>query len=428
MSVETVSSSAAPAMRVGNVRWVVVWLLFTVMVINYVDRQMLGFLKPTLSQELGWSETDYADIVFWFQAAYAISYLTFGRVVDRIGAKAGYSIAFVIWTVGHMACAGARSVTDFILARVVLGIGEGGGFPGGLKAIAEWFPKKERAFATGLFNAGTNIGAIVTPLVVPGLVLAFGWQAAFIITGIAGLLWLPLWWIFFHKPRDHKKLSAAELAYIESDPPDPAKPIGWLKLLSIKETWAYAIGKFMIDPIWWFFLFWLPDFFAKRYDLDLKSFGPPLVAIYLLSDVGSIVGGWFSSKLIKGGMSINAARKTVMLVCAIAVTPVAFAMYADNMWLAVAIIGLATAAHQGFSANLYTLPSDLFPRAAVGSVVGIGGMIGAIGGMAMAKYAGWVLEQIGSYTPLFIVAASAYLIALAAVHLLSPKLKPVEVA
>jgi ACS family hexuronate transporter-like MFS transporter len=398
------------------------------MVVNYVDRQMLGFLKPNLSKELGWSETDYADMVFWFQAAYAVSYLAFGRIVDRFGAKLGYTIAFTIWSIGHMACAGASTVGQFIAARMVLGVGEGGGFPAGIKAVADWFPKQERAFATGIFNAGTNIGAIVTPLVVPVLVASMGWQAAFVVTGLVGLLWLPLWWMNYRTPRAHPKLSSAELAHIESDPADTGKPIGWLRLLSIKETWAYAIGKFMIDPIWWFFLFWLPDFFAKRYDLDLKTFGPPIVAIYLLSDVGSIGGGWFSSALIKRGLSVNAARKIVMLICALAVTPVAFAMYADNMWLAVGIIGLATAAHQGFSANLYTLPSDLFPRNAVGSVVGIGGMIGAIGGMAMAKYAGFVLEKIGSYTPLFIVAACAYLIALLAVHLLSPKLAPVNVA
>ena len=420
------ATDTAPAMKVGNYRWVVVGLLFTAMVFNYVDRQMLGVLKPTLEKDLGWSETAYADIVFWFQAAYAVSYLLFGRFVDRVGARIGYAAAFTIWTIGHMATAGAREITGFIAARMVLGVGEGGAFPAGIKAVTEWFPKKERAFATGIFNAGTNIGAIVTPLIVPAITLSMGWQAAFIITGLISLVWLPLWLIVYRKPRDHKKISAAELAHIEQDGADTVASVPWRKLIGVKETWAYALGKFLIDPIWWMFLFWLPDFLAKRHGLDLKTFGIPLVVIYLLSDVGSVGGGWLSSQFMKRGMSLNAARKTTMLICALAVIPVAFAMYADNLWVAVGIIGLATAAHQGFSANLYTLPSDVFPRAAVGSVVGIGGMVGAIGGMAMAKYAGYVLEQIGSYTPIFIVAASSYLLALLVVHILSPRMAPVE--
>ncbi|MCR5880927.1 MFS transporter [Phenylobacterium sp. J367] len=415
------------AVKVGNYRWIIVALLFTAMVINYVDRQMLGLLKPTLSEELGWSETTYADIVFWFQAAYALSYLFFGRIVDKVGARIGFAGAFVVWTIGHIACAFAKSAGGFIAARVVLGIGEGGGFPAGIKAVTEWFPKKERAFATGVFNAGTNIGAIVTPLVVPGIVLSMGWEAAFIITGVVSLVWLPVWWLVYKRPREQSKLSAAELAYIEQDPPDPVQHVPWTKLIRVKETWAYALGKFLIDPIWWMYLFWLPDFLSKRYDLDLKTFGPPLIAIYLLSDVGSVGGGWLSSRFMHRGMSVNAARKLTMLICALCVLPIAFAMYADNVWLAVGIIGLATAAHQGFSANLYTLPSDVFPRAAVGSVIGIGGMVGGIGGMAMSKYAGWVLEKIGSYTPIFVVAASAYLLALAVVHILSPKMAPAKV-
>ncbi|WP_334163968.1 MFS transporter [Phenylobacterium sp.] len=415
------------AVKVGNYRWIIVGLLFTAMVINYVDRQMLGLLKPTLEKEMGWSETTYADIVFWFQAAYAVSYLAFGRIVDRVGARIGFAAAFVIWTIGHMSCAAARSASGFILARMVLGIGEGGAFPAGIKAVTEWFPKKERAFATGLFNAGTNIGAIVTPIVVPVITLTMGWQAAFIITGLVSLVWLPVWLWVYKRPREQPKLSVAELAYIEQDPPDPVAHVPWTRLIRTKETWAYALGKFLIDPIWWMYLFWLPDFLAKRYDLDLKTFGPPLVAIYLLSDVGSVGGGWLSSRFMKNGMSINAARKTTMLICALCVVPIAFAMYADNVWLAVGIIGLATAAHQGFSANLYTLPSDVFPRAAVGSVIGIGGMVGAIGGMAMSKYAGWVLEQIGSYTPIFVVAASAYLLALLVVHILSPRMELAKV-
>ncbi len=414
------------AVKVGNYRWVIVALLFTAMVINYVDRQMLGLLKPTLEKELGWSETTYADIVFWFQAAYALSYLVFGRFVDRIGARIGFAAAFVIWTIGHIGCAFAKSAGGFIAARVVLGIGEGGGFPAGIKAVTEWFPKKERAFATGVFNAGTNIGAIVTPLVVPAIVLTMGWQAAFIITGVVSLVWLPVWWLVYKRPREQSKLSAAELAYIEQDPADPVQHVPWSKLIRVRETWAYALGKFLIDPIWWMYLFWLPDFLSKRYGLDLKTFGPPLIAIYLLSDVGSVGGGWLSSRFMHRGMTANAARKLTMLICAICVTPIAFAMYADNVWLAVGIIGLATAAHQGFSANLYTLPSDVFPRAAVGSVIGIGGMVGGIGGMAMSKYAGWVLEKIGSYTPIFVVAASAYLLALLVVHLLSPRFAPAK--
>jgi ACS family hexuronate transporter-like MFS transporter len=411
---------------VGRYRWVVVGLLFAAMVINYVDRQTIGLLKGDLTREFAWSETDYADLVFWFQASYAVAYLAWGRIIDRIGARWGFGLAFLIWQIGHIAHAGARSLGGFFMARIVLGAGEGGGFPGGIKAVAEWFPKKERAFATGLFNAGTNIGAIVTPLVIPAVTLAYGWRMAFIVTGLAGLVWLPIWLLLYRRPREHKHVSAAELAHIESDPADPVEKVAWTKLLGYRETWAYALGKFLIDPIWWMFLFWLPDFLGKRYGLDLKTFGPPLVAIYLLSDIGSVSGGWLSSRFMSRGWTINRARKTTMLICAVCAVPVAFAAYASNLWLAVAIIGLATAAHQGFSANLYTLPGDVFPRSAVGSVVGIGGMIGAIGGMAMAKYAGWVLDQIGTYTPIFVVAGSAYLLALLAVHLLTPRMEPVR--
>ncbi len=420
-------TAGAGDVKVGRVRWVVVALLFSAMVINYVDRQMIGVLKPTLSAEFGWTEADYANIIFWFQATYALAYVAFGRIVDRLGARWGYALAFTIWTIGHFAHAGAKSLGGFIMARMVLGVGEGGGFPGGVKAVAEWFPKKERAFATGLFNAGTNIGAIVTPLVVPAITIAYGWEMAFIVTGLASLIWLPLWLLVYRRPRENKFVSAAELAHIESDPPDSTEKIGWLRLLTVRETWAYALGKFLIDPIWWMFLFWLPDFLGKRHGLDLKSFGIPLVAIYLMSDVGSVAGGWLSSKMMQKGATLNRARKTAMLICALFAVPVGLAAFADQLWVAVLIIGIATAAHQGFSANLYTLPSDVFPRAAVGSVVGIGGMIGAFGGMAMAKYAGYVLDKIGSYTPIFVVAASAYLLALGVVHLLSPRLDPVQI-
>jgi ACS family hexuronate transporter-like MFS transporter len=422
-----VSKAPAPSEKIGRYRWVIVSLLFFAMVINYVDRQTIGLLKANLSHEFGWNEKHYADLVFYFQLAYALAYLAWGKIMDKIGARWGFGIAFAIWQIAHIAHAAARGFGGFVFARMGLGVGEAGGFPGGIKAVAEWFPKKERAFATGLFNAGTNIGAIVTPLVVPGIVLAFGWQMAFIVTGVAGLVWLPIWLLVYRRPREQKNLSATELAYIEQDPADPVEKIGWAKLLTKRETWAFALGKFLIDPIWWMFLFWLPDFLGKRYGLDLKSFGPPLIAIYLLSDVGSVAGGWMSSTLMKNGASINKARKLTMLVCALLAVPVMFAAKADSVWLAVLIIGVATAAHQGFSANLYTLPSDVFPRGAVGSVVGIGGMLGAFGGMAFSKYIGNVLEQIGTYTPIFVVAGSAYLAALLVIHLLTPKMEPVQI-
>lgn len=422
-----VPKAPEPSEKIGRYRWIIVTLLFLAMVINYVDRQTIGFLKHDLSVEFGWSEHDYANLVFYFQLSYAVAYLVWGKVMDKIGARWGFGIAFLIWQVAHIAHAGARGLTGFIFARMALGVGEAGGFPGGIKAVTEWFPKKERAFATGIFNAGTNIGAIVTPLVVPAIVLAWGWQMAFIVTGVAGLIWLPIWLLVYRTPRETKNLSAAELAHIEQDPADPVEKIAWTKLLTKRETWAYAIGKFLIDPIWWMFLFWLPDFLGKRYGLDLKTFGPPIVAIYLLSDAGSVGGGWLSSNFMKMGWSINRARKITMLICALLAVPVMFASFADSLWVAVLIIGVATAAHQGFSANLYTLPSDVFPRGAVGSVVGIGGMLGAVGGMVFSKYIGGVLESIGTYTPIFIVAGSAYLLALLVVHLLTPKMEPVKI-
>ncbi|MCG7347176.1 MFS transporter [Sphingomonas sp. ACRSK] len=413
---------AGAVARAGRYRWGIVALLFTATVINYVDRQMIGVLKPTLSADLGWSETDFADVIFFFQFAYAIGYLGFGRIMDVIGARFGYAIAFVIWQIAHIAHGGAYSVTQFAMARFGLGLGESGNFPASIKAVTEWFPARERALAIGVFNAGANVGAIITPLVVPIITVTYGWRAAFIITGLVSLLWLVAWLMMYRRPSEHPRVTNEERAWIEQDPADPVTAIPWKRLIRVRETWAYALGKFFIDPIWWFFLFWLPGYLGERYDLDLLSFGPPLVAIYLLSDLGSVAGGWLSGRFINAGKSVNYARKMTMFICACAVVPVFFAQSIDNLWLAVLVIGVATAAHQAFSANLYTLPSDLFPRAAVGSVVGIGGTVGAIGGMLMAKYAGYVLDSIGSYVPLFAVAGSAYFLALLCVHLLSPKL------
>lgn len=413
--------------QAGRYRWTIVALLFLATVINYIDRQMIGILKPTLSAEFGWNETDFANIIFFFQLAYAVGYVGFGRFVDTAGARIGFSVAFVIWQVAHIAHGAASSVIQFSLARFALGIGESGNFPAGIKAVTDWFPARERAFAIGIFNAGANVGAIITPLAVPMLTIAYGWRATFVITGLVGLLWLVAWWSIYRRPSDHKRVGAAELAWIEQDPADPVTPIAWRRLLGVRETWAYALGKFFIDPIWWFFLFWLPGYLGDRYSLDLLSFGPPLVAIYLLSDLGSVAGGWLSSQLMRAGRTVNFARKLTMLICAFAVLPVLFAPAIDNLWAAVFVIGLAAAAHQAFSANLYTVPSDTFPRSAVGSVIGIGGAAGAIGGMAMSKYAGFVLDSIGSYVPLFAVAGCAYFVALLCIHLLSPRLARAEI-
>ena len=413
--------------KVGRYRWVVVALLFTATAINYIDRQMIGVLKPTLSAEFGWTESDFSNIVFWFQCAYAIGYIGFGKIVDTFGARLGYTIAIVIWTISHMAHGLATGVMSFAAARFGLGIGESGNFPAGIRAVTDWFPQRERAYAIGLFNAGANVGAIITPLLVPALVLWFDWRVAFYITGIFGMVWLAAWWAIYRHPTEHAKVTPGELAWIRQDPADPVEPIGWGKLLRVRETWAYALGKFLIDPIWWFFLFWLPGYLFERYDLDLKTFGLPLAAIYLISDIGSIAGGWLSSRLIKVGHSVNFARKVTMLICALCVLPIYFAQGLESVWAAVLVIGLATAAHQAFSANLYTLPSDLFPRGAVGSVIGIGGTVGALGGMGMALFTGWLLDRTGgNYSVLFAICASAYLAALLAIHLLSPRLARVK--
>jgi ACS family hexuronate transporter-like MFS transporter len=350
-----------------------------------------------------------------------------GPVIDWVGTKVGYAFALVFWSVAAMAHAFAGSVLGFGIARFGLGLGESGNFPAAIKTTAEWFPRRERALATGIFNSGTNVGAIVAPLVVPPITLLYGWRWAFILTGAIGFVWLAFWIAFYRRPEDHPSLSKAELAYIRSDPPENVTRIPWATLLRHRQTWAFAIGKFMTDPIWWLYLFWVPDFLFRNYGLDLTRIGPPVVAIYLIADVGSIAGGWLSSSLIKRGWTVNAGRKTAMLICALCVVPIVFAARANNLWVAVGIIGLAAAAHQGWSANIFTLASDMFPRRAVGSIVGIGGMAGAVGGMLIAKATGYLLQWTGTYVVIFIVAASAYLLALGIIQTLVPKLEPADV-
>jgi ACS family hexuronate transporter-like MFS transporter len=404
----------------GKVRWVVCGLLFAAVVLSYIDRLVIAVLKPELSAQYGWSETGYADLALYFQLAYGLAYVVAGRVVDRIGARIGYAVAVTLWTIGHVLHIAFTSTSSMLWARIPLAIGEAGTFPAALAATNEWFPRRERALAIGIFNAGSNVGAILTPVLVPLIAAAFGWRMAFIATGALTVIWLAAWLAFYRSPSQHKSVSQEELAWIRAEPTEPQRPVAWRTLLSMRQTWAYMAGRFLIDPIWWTLLFWLPDFFNKQFGIKMLEFGPPLVVVYLLADAGSILGGWCSSRLLGRGASVSRARKTAMFLAALCAVPIAFATHTNSIWIAVLLIGLACAGHQGFSANLYALPGDLFPRWAAGSVVGLGGLSGAVGGMLMAKYAGVILEQLGSYQPIFIVASCAYLIALVVVHLIVP--------
>lgn len=410
----------------SGIRWWICGLLFLASTINYMDRAVIGVLKPTLQKELGWNEIDFSNVIFWFQVAYAAGYLLAGRLMDVIGVRIGYALAVMLWSAAAMTHAAARTVFGFSAARFGLGLPEGGNFPAAIKTVSEWFPRKERAFATGLLNAGSSVGAIVTPLIVPWIALWWGWRAAFVLTGALGFVWTVAWIALYRQPERHPGLSTTELAYIRSDPPDPPTRISWLALMNYRGTWAFIVGMCLTSPIWWFYLYWVPGFLFKQYGLDLTTMGPPLVAIYLLSDFGSIAGGWLSSRLIRLGWSINASRKFAMLICALCVLPVFFAAKASGMWTAVFLIGLAAAAHQGWAANLYTLVSDTMPRYAVSSVVGIGGTLGAVAGMLFAKFVGYILELTHSYLLIFGIASCAYLLALLIIQGLLPKGKAVE--
>ena len=426
-TVPKVSTVETVGERVGRYRWVICGLLFFATTVNYVDRQVLGILSKDLKTAIGWTEVDYGNIVAAFNAAYAFGLLLAGRLMDRIGTRVGYAVAIVWWSLAAMGHALARTPFGFGVARAALGVGEAGNFPAAIKTVAEWFPKKERAFATGIFNAGSNVGAIVAPLTVPWIATHLGWRWAFILTGAIGFAWLLFWLPVYRRPQEHPKVSKAELDHIQSDPPDPpAMKVPWVSLIPHRQTSAFAIGKYLTDPVWWFYLYWIPNFFRDNHGLDLTTIGPPLIAIYLIADIGSIGGGWLSSTFIKRGWSINRSRKTAMLICALMVTPIIFAANVKNLWVAVALIGLAAAAHQGWSCNLFTTTSDMFPRQAVGSVVGIGGMAGALGGATMAVATGYILQSTGqNYSIVFTIAGTLYLFALLVIHMLAPNLEPV---
>ena len=419
-------NAAAP---IGYYRWVICALLFFATAINYIDRQVFSILAPKLQEVIGWNEVQYGYIVFAFHIAYAIGLVGVGSLMDRLGTRKGFSLAITFWSIAAMSHAIARSALGFGIARFTLALGEAGNFPGAVKTVAEWFPKKERAFATGLFNSGSNIGAIAAPLVVPFIAVKFGWQWAFIITGALGFIWLVFWLMLYRRPEEHPRLSPAELAYIQSDPPEPTVKVLWLRLFPHRQTWAFSLGKFMTDPVWWFFLFWLPKYFSETFKLELSGLALPLVVIYVAADIGSIVGGWLSSLFIKRGRSVNFARKAAMLICALGVVPMFFAGWINSLWGTVTLISLAAAAHQGWSANLYTLASDTFPKYAVGSVVGIGGMAGAVGNMIASAAIGYVLQFTGNnYSPLLMICSFAYVAALGVIHLLVPRLESAKLA
>ena len=415
--------------KIGRYRWTICALLFFATTISYIDRQVIGILGPSLQKDLGWDEQTFANVVSWLTIGYALGFLVAGRIMDRVGTRKGFAGAIVLWSVSAMAHALARGAASFSAARFALGVGESGNFPAAIKTVAEWFPTRERAFATGIFNAGSNVGAILTPIMVPWIALTWGWRAAFIATGALGFLWLIAWLIVYRPPEEHPKIGAAELAHIRSDPVEPTFAVSWMQLLKYRQTWAFAIGKFMTDPIWWFYLYWLPKFLDARYGIKLAQVTAPLVAIYMLADVGSIYGGWLSGAFIRRGRSVNAGRKLAMLIAAVIIIPTMFAPAATNMWVAVTIVGVAAAAHQWWSANIFTLTSDMFPKFAVGSVVGIGGFFGAVGGVLFQRATGWVLQHNGSnYTPVFLACGFAYVTALLIIHLLVPRLERVTLA
>src|SRR6187401_2216986 len=431
MATTTAGTNPAPGIgeRIGKFRWVICGLLFFATTINYVDRQVLGILAPDLQKEIGWSELDYGRIVIAFQVSYAVMMLVWGKILDRIGTKMGLGIAVAWWSLAAMGTAFARSAATFGFARFLLGVGEAANFPASIKTVAEWFPKSERAFATGIFNSGTNIGAVVAPIAVPLLAATWGWRSAFILTGMIGFLWLAAWLAFYHSVQTHPHLQPAERAFIKDGAEEASTAkVKLTEVLGHRQLWAFALGKLLTDPVWWFYLFWLPKLLASEHNIRGTALIPYLTTVYIIADVGSSFGGYLSSTLIKRGWTVNAARKTAMGIFASLIPFVIIASQTKSAWTAVLLIGLATACHQGWSANMFTLASDMFPRRAVGTVVGFGGFAGGVGGILIAEFAGRVLNRDPSYyLPMFVVGGTIYLVALGVIHMLAPRLEPAQI-
>jgi len=424
-------STLSAGTRLGRVRWTVCAMLFVATSINYMDRQVIAILKPTLEHSIGMTEVSYGYIVDAFQIAYAIGLLAAGRLIDKLGTRIGYMLVMAVWSFSAMGHALASTVLEFGFARFFLGLGESGNFPAAIKTVAEWFPQNERSLATGIFNSGANVGAILAPAIVPWVTLRYGWHAAFLTTGLFSVLWILWWFRYYRTPSDHPTLTARELRHIYQEAaadmgPSPFVP--WRRLLGYRQTWAFSIAKFLTDPIWYFYLFWLPSYFSAKFNLNLSHLGLPLIIVYNVSAIGSIGGGWLPAPFRRMGLSPNYARLTAMLFCAFLVVPIYTASSAKSVWTAIALISLAAGAHQGWSANLFTTSSDMFPRSAVGAVVGIGGMAGSVGSALFAFFAGHILQLTHSYAVLFGIASSAYLLALMLMYLLAPGLKKVEFA
>jgi MFS transporter, ACS family, hexuronate transporter len=414
--------------RVSHQRWVICTLLFLATVIAYVDRGVIAYLEKFLESIIpGLNSIRYGYILAAFQAAYAIGMVVAGGLTDKLGTRKAFAIAIALWSVAAMLPGAAFSVITFGIAMFLLGLGEAANFPACIKTVAEWFPKRERALATGLFNSGANIGNIAVPLVVPFLVAFVGWRGAFVATGALGLVWLACWLFYYRRPEKHPSVSKAELDLILSDPIERVESVPWGRVLPCKETWSFAIAKFLTDPIWWFYLFWLPRYLQSTFGLSLSQNRLPLVTVYAIATVGSVGGGWISSALLNRGKSPNVARKTALLVCALCVVPVFSAPFLHSLWFVVGVVGLAAAAHQGWSANVFTLPSDMFPKAAVASVTGIGGMAGACGGFLLQLATGYIVGLTHSYVPLFVIACLAYPGSLLIIHAITPKLAPAQI-